>query len=148
MRELFLFQKPNLTDFWLLHNLGREHPLETLKDVVDGNQLSNLAHKVWDIHVDETVINYIVRLVQNTRKDSDLALGASARGSLALYRASQALAAIRGRDYVIPDEVKYLAPAVLSHRCIMRPESSLRGMTVEDILARLLGQTELELGEF
>lgn len=132
----------------LLKNLGKQHPIETLKDSVDGNQLPSLARQVWEIHVDETVINYIVRLVQNTRKDSDLALGASARGSLALYRASQALAAIRGRSYVIPDEVKYLAQAILSHRCILRPESSLRGMTVEKVLDRLLDQTELEIGEF
>lgn len=131
----------------MLRNLGREHPLEKLTGVVDGHNLPALARQTWDVHVDDSIMNYIVRLVQNTRKDIDFALGASARGTLALYRASQALAAVRGRDFVIPDEVKYLAPAILSHRCLLRPESSLRGVTVADVLDRLLNQTELDIGE-
>jgi MoxR-like ATPase len=130
----------------LLH-LGRRHPIESLQPVVDGNELSGLAEQVWDVHVDDTVRNYIVQLVQRTRQHADLLLGASPRGSLALYRASQALAAVRGRDYVLPDDVKELAPLALAHRCIVHPESALRGRTSERILADILDEVQLDIGE-
>ncbi|MGD8586861.1 MAG: AAA family ATPase, partial [Chloroflexota bacterium] len=75
----------------------------------------------------------------------DLALGASPRGTLALYRASQALAAVRGRDHVLPDDVKELAQPVLAHRCLLRPDSALRGQTVQQIIAGILESTPLDL---
>ena len=131
----------------LLRNLGAEHPLTTLTQVVDGQQLPQLSRRIWDVHIDDTILEYIVRLVFATRNHSDLMLGASPRGSHSLYRAAQAMAAIRGRDYVLPDEVKQIAPSILSHRCLLRPESALRGITVEHILEGLISQTELEIGE-
>ena len=84
--------------------------------------------------MDDTVRDYIVRLVHATRDHSDLALGASPRGSLALFKTAQALAALRGRDFVLPDDVKALAIPTLAHRLIVRPESALRGYTAERIL--------------
>jgi MoxR-like ATPase len=129
----------------LLENLGREHPIESLEQVLNGEIVNNLAREVWDIHVDRTIREYIVRLVFATRHDGDLALGASSRGTLALFRAAQALAAVRGRDHVLPDDVKELAPAVLSHRCLLRPESALRGTTVEQVIATILESTALKL---
>ncbi len=99
------------------------------------------------MHVDDTVRDYIVRLVQATRTQPDLMLGASPRGSLALYRASQAWALIHGRDYVLPDDVKKLAPICLAHRCLVHPESSLRGCTATRIVGELLETVPLDLGK-
>jgi MoxR-like ATPase len=131
----------------MLINLGKAHPIETIGRVVDGHALPHLAEQVWNIHVDDTVRDYIVRLVFATRGHPDLALGASPRGSLALYRASQAYAAIHGRDYVLPDDVKGLAAAVLAHRCIVHPESALRGVTAGSILSHILAEAPLDIGE-
>lgn len=131
----------------MLLNLGREHPIERLSPVVDGNQIPALASQVWDVYVDETIRAYIVALVLATRAHKDILLGASPRGSLALYRAAQAFAAVRGRDFVLPDDVKSLALRVLAHRCIVHPESALRGKTVEAILSRILEETEIDIGE-
>ncbi len=131
----------------MLVHLRRRHPIETLQPVVDGSELPWLAEQVWDVHVDDTVRDYIVRLVHSTRQHPDLILGASPRGSLALYKASQALAALRGRDYVLPDDVKALVPLTLAHRCIVHPESALRGRTAERILVGILNEVKLEIGE-
>jgi len=131
----------------ILINLRRVHPIETIGQVVDGNILPSLQSQVWDVTVDETVRAYIVRLVRATREHYDLALGASPRGSLGLYKAAQALAAIRGRDYVLPDEVKMLAPLVLGHRLIIKPESALRGRNAQTVLGNILEETKLDIGE-
>ncbi len=129
----------------LLLNLGRQHPIETIGPVVDGTDLLALTHEVWDVHVDKTIRDYIVRLVFATRRHRDLVLGASPRGTLALFRTAQSLAAIRGRNHVLPDDVKELVPLVLGHRCLLRPESALRGLTVQNVLEEILDQTLLEL---
>jgi MoxR-like ATPase len=131
----------------MLLNLQRRHPIETLTQVVDGTRLSHLQRQVWEVHVDDTVRDYIVRLLHATREHPDLALGASPRGSLALFKSSQALAALKGRDYVLPDDVKALIHAALSHRLIVRPESALRGRTADQVLDDLVGRVPLELGD-
>jgi MoxR-like ATPase len=131
----------------MLLNLGREHPIEQLTAVVDGQQLPQLSRQVWEIHVDDTLRDYIVRLVFATRSHKDLLLGASPRGSYALYRGSQAYAALQGRDYVLPDDIKRLAAPVLSHRCLVQPESALRGRQIGDIINQILTDTELDLGK-
>ena len=129
----------------MLLNLERQHPIAAVEPVFDGARLPQLSERVWNTHVDETVRDYIVRLVQATRTQPDLLLGASPRGSLALYKTSQAWAALRGRDYVLPDDVKRLAPLTLAHRCLVHPESALRGRTAPAIIAELLAQTPLAL---
>jgi MoxR-like ATPase len=131
----------------MLINLGKEHPIENLTQVVDGEIIPELAELVWDVHVDETVREYIVSIVFATRRQADLLLGASPRGSHGLYRAAQAFAAIKGRDYVLPDDVKELAPVVLAHRCILHPESALRGVTVDSVISAALEVTPLEIGD-
>lgn len=131
----------------ILINLRRIHPIEKIGQVVDAEELLALQSDVWDVTVDETVLNYVVRLVRATRDHRDLLLGASPRGSLGLYKASQALAAIRGRDFVLPDEVKLLAPSVLGHRLIVRPESALRGRNAQTMLENLLEEVKLDIGE-
>jgi MoxR-like ATPase len=131
----------------MLRHLQRQHPIDTLMPAVNGHELPALAEQVWEINVDDTVSDYIVRLVQATRSHPDLLLGASPRGSLALFRTSQALAALRGRTYVLPDDVKLLAPLTLAHRCIVQPESALRGRTSQDAVQELLGQVALDIGQ-
>ncbi len=131
----------------ILTNLRRAHPIEALGQVVDGLTLPSMQSNLWDVTVDDTVRDYIIRLVRATREHYDLALGASPRGSLGLYKAAQALAAIQGRDYVLPDDVKRLAPYVLGHRLIIKPESALRGRNAQTVLKTLLEETRLDVGE-
>jgi MoxR-like ATPase len=130
----------------MLVNLGGRHPIEDLSAVLAGADVPRLAEMVWTVHVDETVRTYIIDLVGATRGHADLALGASPRGSLALYRAAQARAAMAGRGYVLPDDVQALAPLALPHRCILRPESTLRGRTATDIVGEIVAKTPLPLG--
>ena len=130
----------------ILINLWREHPITHLGQVVDGGELIRLQKLVWDVHVDETLQEYIVALAMATRSSSELALGISPRGSLALFKATQALAAVRGRNHVLPDDIKYLAQATLAHRLILRPEAALRGRSATSILADVLESTVLNLG--
>jgi len=89
--------------------------------------------------------DYIVALAEATRKHPDLTLGVSPRGTLALLKAAQAFAAIRGRDYVIPDDIKILVPLTFSHRLILKPEAELRGSTARTILEDVLEKTPLDL---
>jgi MoxR-like ATPase len=100
---------------------------------------------VWEVHVDETLQDYIVALVTATRAHGDVALGASPRASLALFKTAQALAAIRGRDHVIPEDIKYLAGCTLAHRLIVKPEAELRGQTAAKIVADIVERTPLNL---
>ena len=131
----------------ILINLWREHPITKLGSIVDGNEMPALQKLVWDVHVDETLQDYIVRLAAATRNHPDLALGISPRGSLALFKAAQALAAVRGRDHVLPDDIKYLAPVTLPHRFIVTPEAELRGRNAKAILDDVLQNTALDLGK-
>ena len=130
----------------ILINLRREHPITRLEKVVDGNRLLPLQKQVWDVHVDDTLQAYIVAIAAATRRHMDLSLGISPRGSLALFKTAQALAAIRGRDHVIPDDIKYLVFATLSHRLILKPEAELRGRTSRMVLEDVLKSTSLDLG--
>lgn len=131
----------------ILRNLRREHPITQIEQVVNSEDILVYQKQIWEVHVDESLEDYIIRLVAATRESRDLLLGASPRGSLALYKAAQALAAIRGRDHVIPDDIKYLAESTLIHRLIVRPEAELRGRTAKLILRDLIDQVPLELGD-
>ena len=135
------------TESQMLLNLGRAHPIESLEAVVDGRRILDLSRQVWDVHVDDTVRDYIVALVFATRGHNDFILGASPRGSHTLYRAAQTYAALQGRDYVLPDDVKRLVAPVLAHRCLVHPESALRGVAVADILSDILAKTPLGIGD-
>jgi MoxR-like ATPase len=130
----------------ILTNLWREHPITKIGKVADGEELATLQKRVWDVNVDTTLQDYIVGLAEATRNHPDLTLGVSPRGSLALLKAAQALAAIRARDYVIPEDIKTLVPLTLAHRVILTPEAELRGRTARTILEDILEKTPLELG--
>lgn len=130
----------------ILTNLWREHPITKLGRVVDGHDMLALQKQIWDVNVDATLQDYIVALAEATRSHPDLSLGVSPRGTLALLKTAQALAAIRGRDYVTPDDIKTLAPLTLAHRLILKPEAELRGRTAHTILEDVLEKTPLDLG--
>jgi MoxR-like ATPase len=116
----------------------REHPIDTLRQAVDGRRLPELQRVVRGVHVVENVRRYILEIIRATRQHPSLALGASPRGSLGIFRASQAQAALRGRDYVIPDDVKKVAGACLAHRMSMDPEHAMEGETTVGVVQDLL----------
>ncbi len=130
----------------ILTNLWREHPITKIGKVVDGQELASLQKQVWDVNVDVTLQDYLIALVAATRDHPDISLGVSPRGSLALLKGAQALAAIHGRDYVLPEDIKTLVPLTLAHRLILTPEAELRGRTAQLILEGVLEKTPLELG--
>ncbi|HEX5827609.1 MAG TPA: MoxR family ATPase, partial [Candidatus Limnocylindrales bacterium] len=122
----------------------RTHPIDDLTDVVSVEELRALQASVRDIYVDPAVSDYIVRLVSSTRSHPDVYLGASPRGSIALYRASQALAGLLGRDYVIPDDVKALAEPALAHRVIIKTSSSIHDINAAHVVRELVDATPIE----
>lgn len=113
-------------------------PLDTLQPVTEAEELLANQRAVRDITVEDSVRRYIVQLVQATRTHTAVDLGASPRGSMALYRAGQALAAMRGRTFVLPDDIKYLAPFVLTHRVVISPQTRLRGRTPQMVLSDII----------
>ena len=120
--------------------LRYEHsdPLETLAPVIEADALLRLQEQVRTVLVEDSVRGYIVDVVRATRSHDAVELGVSPRGTLALYRTAQALAALRGRTFVIPDDVKYLAPPVLTHRIIISPQTRLRGRRPEEVAAEIV----------
>jgi MoxR-like ATPase len=122
----------------LLLRFRVDDPLETLEPVTDPATVQELIGQVRHIHVAEAVQNYVVTIVRQTRAYEEIDLGASPRATLALYRTAQARAAIAGRDFVLPDDVKTLAPYVLTHRVQINPQTRLRGRRPEEVLIDLV----------
>lgn len=131
----------------ILLRFRTEDPLEMLEPVISSGDLLEVIAQARQIRVEESVRRYIVSIPRATREHEFLELGASPRGTLFLYRTSQALAASRGRDYVIPDDTKYLAPYVLGHRLIVSPQTRLRGRSVEDILREIVEEVPVPVEE-
>jgi MoxR-like ATPase len=124
----------------LLQMLERQHPLDSLESVVTAEELVACQTAIKSVFVDPKVRQYILQIVHQTRVHEDLALGASPRASIGLFRCSQAMAAIRGRDYVQPDDVKRIVAPVMAHRLILKPESRLRRMTAERIVDEIVAE--------
>jgi MoxR-like ATPase len=120
------------------------HPLEELAEVCSVDELREMQEAVREIYVDSTVSDYIVRLVNGTRSHPDIYLGASPRGSIALYRAGQALAGLLGRDYVIPDDIKSLVEPALAHRLIIKTSSTIHDVEASQVIRELLETTSIE----
>ncbi|MFC2033259.1 AAA family ATPase [Chloroflexota bacterium] len=121
--------------------LGRfrsKNPLDSLTSVIDAAELLELQQLCREVQVEDSLRNYIVSIIQATRNHAGIKLGASPRASLGLYMASQAMAAIDGRNYVIPDDVKHLALPVLGHRLIVKAEVGIRGQSAESILEEIV----------
>jgi len=128
----------------ILDEQKRRHPIEQLEVVCSVEELREMQDAVREVYVDPSVADYIVRLVSATRSHPDVYLGASPRGSIALYRAGQALAGLQARDYVLPDDVKDLAEAALAHRIIIKTSSSIHDIHPTQVVAELLETTPVE----
>ncbi|RCW50642.1 MULTISPECIES: AAA family ATPase [Halanaerobium] len=127
----------------ILKNLQLEHPVEKLEAVMTDQQFIELQNEVKKVHVDQKLRKYIVELVNQSRNHSDLELGASPRGSIALMKMAQAWAVIKERDYIIPDDIKEIASAVLAHRLIVKSKSRLRGADKKKIIKEIIRRTEV-----
>jgi len=132
---------PSPTDEVLVLDLQQTtHPIETLQQVTDANEILQLQKAVREIYVDPLIKQYIVQLSNATREHEAVYLGASPRGSLALFRTAQAKALLEGRDFVTPDDVKELALFTLAHRVIVSPGAKVKGMTQADVIAQCLSR--------
>jgi MoxR-like ATPase len=123
----------------MLLRLQKSHPIDDLQAVAKADDILAAQAAIRDIHVDDKIRTYILQIVHGSREHEDVLLGGSPRASIALFRTSQALAAIGGREFVLPDDVKRMAQSVLAHRIILKPESRLRKRTtalaVQDIVS-------------
>ena len=129
----------------MLEMIKREHPLDKLQAAITTEELVLCQRAVRTVHVDPKVRNYITQLVHASRKHHDVRMGGSPRASIAMYRASQAVAAIRGRAHVEPDDVKSIVPSVLTHRMILRPEARLQNVTAEELVTDIMDNTPVPM---
>ena len=127
----------------MLARFNGANPLMDMQPVADGPEIVELQCLVQQVHVSPVLSNYIVKLVQATREHPDVELGASPRATMGLYRCSQAVAAIQGRDFVGPDDIKLLAPYTLPHRIIVKSQARLRERSAEDVISDVLAKVEV-----
>jgi MoxR-like ATPase len=144
MMRLRLGYPGPLEEIVILDEQKRAHPLDAVSPVAGVDELVSMQRAVREIYVDPVISDYIVRLVGATRAHPDVYLGASPRGSLALFRAGQAIAALSGRDYVIPDDIKALAEPALAHRLIVRTSATIRDVDGRTIVRELLARVPVE----
>jgi MoxR-like ATPase len=137
---------PSAEEERLILDRSKQPPLNELAQVLSSDDVIMLQQEVREIHVDRAIQDYIITLVHATREHKDIYLGASPRGSIALYRASQAIAMVRGRDFVTPDDVKEMAPLTLAHRLLVKPEAQLRGAGADQLVSELLSQVRVPAG--
>ncbi|WP_144511694.1 MoxR family ATPase [Bacillus sp. FJAT-22090] len=129
----------------ILNRVEKALPIEQIQSVITLEQLVDLQRQVKLVKVDSTIKSYIVELANRTRQDTYVYLGVSPRASIALMRASQALALLHGRDFVIPDDIQYLTPFVFGHRVILRPEARYDGISTEEVLVRIVKRTPVPI---
>ena len=140
---------PSLSDeILILEKQQNQHPIENLQSVVSNEEILEAIEAVKQIYVSDAIKRYIVQLTSQTRKSGDLHLGASPRGSLALFRTGQACAALRGRDHVLPEDIKALAVPVLGHRIILGPAARMRELTANQIVREITHGVPSPGGEF
>jgi MoxR-like ATPase len=131
----------------ILDKHGEVEPLDALEAVADAEQVKQLVRLARNVHVADSLKSYIVDLTETTRNHPDVYLGASPRASLYLLKASRSLAASRGRDYVVPDDIKDLVNPVLAHRILLSPEAHMRGARAEDVLDALMDRVPVPVRE-
>ncbi|WP_017186756.1 AAA family ATPase [Alkalibacillus haloalkaliphilus] len=129
----------------MLDRTANVHPIDTLTPVMTRDELLEKQNEIRDVHVSDSVKKYIVEIVSNTRKNPLIQLGASPRASIALMKAAQAYAYIHGRDYTVPDDVKYMAPHVLAHRLLLTSEAKFEGKTDKQVLEDLIKKTMIPI---
>lgn len=124
----------------MLEMLQHSHPVDRLKPVATAAEIVQAQVAIRKVHVDPRVRQYLLQIVSETRTHEDLALGGSPRATIALFRCAQAMAAIRGRAYALPDDIKKIMAPVMNHRLIVRPESRLRKVTAEKVIEEIVGE--------
>lgn len=127
----------------IIDRFGSENPINQLEHVTTTQELINLKNRVKEVMVEDCLKEYIINIVDVTRKDSSVVLGCSPRGSLNLYKASKAWAFIRGRDYVLPDDIQKMAVPVLSHRIIINQGAKMKNINASDVINNILQNTEV-----
>ena len=132
----------------ILERQQLRHPIELLEAIITVEELQQAMKEIRGIYVSKPIKRYLVDLVNSTRQSSDVYLGASPRGSLALFRAGQAVAALAGRDFVLPDDIKSLAVQVLAHRVIVGPAARLRELSAEKIVEEVLENLPVPGGDY
>ena len=125
------------------HERRGQQPIAEVTPVLSAEQMDEYRRKVKEIHVDEALLRYIAQLVSRTRSDAALYLGASPRASLAIMNGAKALAAIRGRDFVTPEDIRQVAPPVLRHRIILTPEKEMEGGRPDEVIAQIIHGLEV-----
>ncbi|ELR73873.1 magnesium chelatase, subunit I, putative ATPase [Fulvivirga imtechensis AK7] len=149
--DRFLFKikldYPNLEEEKLILRKFRQNfsleLMKTVKAVLKEKDIKEAGQLIEKVHIKDEILDYIAEIIFDTRNNGDLFLGASPRASLALMRASKAVAAINARDFVIPDDVKFVSKAVLNHRIILNPDRELEGMEPEDVIEEIIKKTEV-----
>lgn len=131
----------------LLMRTSLEHPIHHLQPVVTKDEVLHMQREAQKIYISSKIQRYIVDLVTRTREHEDLELGVSPRGSIALMQAAKAYAYIGGRDFVLPDDVKYLAPYVLSHRILLTAEAAYHGRSPEEVLQEVIEKVAIPIQE-
>ncbi|MFN7723422.1 MAG: AAA family ATPase [Pirellulaceae bacterium] len=124
----------------MLQMLEKQHPVDSLEAVVTAVELKGCQEAIKGVYVDPKVRAYLMQIVQETRQHEDLLLGASPRASIALFRCGQAMAALRGRDFVLPDDIKKIVAPVLAHRLVLKPESRLRRLTSDQVVDSIVAE--------
>lgn len=132
----------------IMDNQQLRHPIETLKSVVNAKEVLDAAEEIKKVYISPLLKRYVADLTRRTRQSGDIYLGASPRGTLGLARASQARAALNGRDHVLPDDVKDAAVPVLSHRIIVSPAARLRELSADRIVQEIVHTTPAPGGDF
>jgi len=127
----------------ILDRYGSNNPIKSLEPVSSLTDILSLQEQVKGVHVEDVLKGYIVDIIEQTRKSEFVALGASPRGSLNLYRAAKARAFIRGRDYILPDDIQEMAVLVLPHRLLMNSDARMKGMTVEEIVTQAVSRVQV-----
>ena len=129
----------------MLTRLQKGHPIDDLKPVVSAEDVIASQDAVREVHVDDKVKRYVLDIVHASRNHEDILLGGSPRASIALFRTAQALAAVNGRDFALPDDVKKMAQPVMAHRLILKPESRLRKRTSTAVVADLVSDAKVPI---
>ncbi|MBR7797481.1 MAG: AAA family ATPase [Bacillota bacterium] len=129
----------------MLERNAREQPIESIEAVLTREELKGIQEEVTNVYVDKNVQHYIINLISSTRSNPSIYLGVSPRGSIALMKAAKAYAYIMERDYVLPDDVKFLAPYVLAHRIILTSEAKYDGVTADDIISSIVKSTHVPI---
>ena len=125
------------------HEKGNKVDLNDVKPVLSAEQIAEFRKKIGLVHIDANLINYIAAIVHQTRDNMSLFLGASPRASISILTASKAAAAIRGRDYVTPDDIKFIANAVLKHRIVLTPEKEMEGVSPDEVIRQIIETVEV-----